>query len=335
MQFLLAVIILASPAVDATKTNIQNSKDGAQLNVPNASKDAASALTDALAAIPSDPRPKAITRDMHYTISNETRHYLFKSPINDIGGIHVGVGAEQNYIFAGWSKPKVMILMDFDQWIVDLHRAYSVMFAKADTPDAFIELWQKKNRKSSRKLIRDAIDNERDGKRISRVFKHSHERVGRHLKKLRKQYQKMEIPIFLTDQEQYTYLRNLWASGQVRSVRGDLTARKTMKGIGEFATKVSLPVRTLYLSNAEYYFSFGHGRYRANVNGLPFDETSKVLHTFPYGGVHYHYIYQTGLNFQAWLKSKRVSSLRTLMKKGRVLDDKDLRIIDAMPAEKK
>ena len=85
---------------------------------------------------------------MHYTRSNETRHYLFKSPINEIGGIHVGVGAEQNYIFAGWSKPKVMILMDFDQWIVDLHRAYSVMFAKAETPDAFIELWQKKNRKS-------------------------------------------------------------------------------------------------------------------------------------------------------------------------------------------
>ncbi|MGC6417460.1 MAG: hypothetical protein ACON3Z_10080 [Bradymonadia bacterium] len=323
MKSLIVLILLAAPIAAAQTPDAQT--DGTTKSLS-----ANAELTAALAEIPTDPRPEAITRDMHYTISNETRHYLFKSPIDNIGGVHIGVGAEQNYIFAGWSKPEALVLMDFDQWIVDLHQVYGVFFSAAETPEAFVKLWVK----NSRKLLKEKLEDKKAARRALMVFKYSFERVSRHLKKLVKQYKKSGIPIFLTDQGQYDYLRNLYATGRVRSVRGDLTAKKTMKGIGEFARKVNLPVRTLYLSNAEYYFPYRQGRYRDNINGLPFDDTSKVLHTFPYGGVHYYYMYQTGPNFQAWLKSKRVSSLRSLVKKARKLDDKDLRVVDTLPEPK-
>jgi hypothetical protein len=288
-----------------------------------------------LAKIPTDPRPEQITRNIHYTTSNETRHYLFEGEIKDDGGIYIGVGAEQNYIFAGWSRPEILILMDFDQWIVDLHHAYSVIFKHAATPREFLAHWSKKNKKETQKLIAAEIPNKRLAKRVQNVFKYSRPRVNKHLWELRKLYKKERSKIFLTDQEHYDFLKGLVEAGRVRPVRGDLTAAGTMKGIAAFAKKHSIHIGTLYLSNAEYYFTFKTGRYRRNILDLPFDERSTVLHTHPYGGVHYRYIYHSGHNFQEWLKSRKVSAFRGLMKYSRRQKDKDLRRITRGPNDRK
>ena len=46
---------------------------------------------------------------------------------------------------AGWARPEVLVLMDFDIYITWLHKAYRVAFEEAKTPDAMIALWQEKN----------------------------------------------------------------------------------------------------------------------------------------------------------------------------------------------
>jgi len=292
-------------------------------------------MAEGLAKIPTDPRPEQITRNIHYTTSNETRHYLFEDEVRGDGGIYVGVGAEQNYIFAGWSRPEILILMDFDQWIVDLHHAYSVIFKHASTPKEFLSFWSKKNKKKTQKLIASGISNKRLAKRVQNVFKYSRPRINKHLWGLRKLYRERRSKIFLTDQDTYDFLKQLVESGRVRPIRGDLTADGTMKGIAAFGRAHSLHVGTLYLSNAEYYFTFKTGRYRRNILDLPFAEQTTVLHTHPYGGVHYRYIYHSGANFQEWLESRKVSSFRGLMKYSRRYKDKDLRRILRGPNDRK
>ena len=85
-------------------------------------------------------------------------------------------------------------------------------------------------------------------------------------------------PTYLSDQATYDFIRNLIKNGCVRPLLVDLLADKGMKGIGEAMTKVGLPVRTLYLSNAEEYWTYTD-QFRANVRGLPTDAKSLALHT--------------------------------------------------------
>src|SRR5579883_1489971 len=89
-----------------------------------------------------DDRPPAhIVRGIHYVVSNENRHYLFRDAVRGKGGVFVGVGTDQNYLMAGWARPEVLVLLDFDQVVVDLHRVYRLAFLNAETPAAFMKLW--------------------------------------------------------------------------------------------------------------------------------------------------------------------------------------------------
>ena len=54
----------------------------------------------------------------------------------------IGVGAEQNYVLAGWARPQVLVLMDCDADMVQLHEAYRACFELAAKPDEFIALWK-------------------------------------------------------------------------------------------------------------------------------------------------------------------------------------------------
>ena len=103
--------------------------------------------------LPEDPPPAEITRGSHYWIGNEDRLDVFYDDVSKDavkGGVHMGVGAEQNWMFIGWSKPEVAVMFDFDQAIVDLHRVYFVAFAAAATKEEFKALWLDKSRKGLR-----------------------------------------------------------------------------------------------------------------------------------------------------------------------------------------
>ena len=75
-----------------------------------------------LADIPTDPAPAHITNDAHFLTSNENQHFFWKKAIEAApGGIFIGIGTDQNYVMAPWGRPEYLILVDFDQMIVDLH----------------------------------------------------------------------------------------------------------------------------------------------------------------------------------------------------------------------
>ena len=88
--------------------------------------------------------------------------------------------------------------------------------------------------------------------------------------------------------------------------------------MAEAARRVGLPIRTLYLSNAEQYFKYTTN-YKENMRSLPFDEKSQVLRTVgkrtdasPDG--FYEYIVQRGENFSAWLDYPKLYTVWTLFR---------------------
>ena len=61
-------------------------------------------VRQALVAVRSDPPPKSLILDRHYSTSNELRQYLYRHKIKPAGGLYIGVGSEQNYVLGGWAR---------------------------------------------------------------------------------------------------------------------------------------------------------------------------------------------------------------------------------------
>lgn len=260
-----------------------------------------------------DPPPEQLTQGHSYLTSDESELYLFKDVVTPRGGLYVGLGTDPNYVFAAWSNAEAAVFMDFDQNVVDLHRVYGAFFLAAKTPAEFLQLWDKTNEAQAHAAI-DAFDAKR-AKWLKRIYTQGRKKVLARLIWMRDHWPEKGAQTFVSDQTQYDYCVRLWKEGRVYSVRGDLTKDKTMSDIAKFAKRRGLNITTLYLTNAEYYFTFATGDYVKNITGLPMVDDSVVLHTFPRSQKEYRYIYETGPVYQAWVKSGKVADLRELMQR--------------------
>ena len=306
-----------------------------------------------LASIQADPAPEEIIRNSHYWVSNEHNHQLWHPYIKGIGGAFVGVGTDQNYLLAAWAQSSVLILMDFDREIPTLHEIYAYFFSISDTPDVFLKRWARTYASDSAEKLnthfttiaeaiarqeaaRKNLSEDRSVKYIKRrvrryvrhrvkIYKRIRGLIWRRLSKTKSKYQKLKIDTFLSKQEQFDHIRDLWASGRVIAVRGDLTANQAMITIAQSIRKIGESLNILYLSNAEQYFPLTP-EYRRNIIQLPWGTSSYALRTMAWGSLgfydedeEYHYNIQSGSNFVTWMKESRTTKAGRMLFKGRKL----------------
>lgn len=269
-------------------------------------------MAQAFRAIPEDRPPAHIVRGIHYVVSNENRHYLYKPAAREPGGVFIGVGTDQNYLIAGWYRPEVLVLMDFDQVVVDLHRVYKLAFLDAESPAAFVKLWSPTRVRRLHALIDQSDEAPAVRRRMHYALNVSRHRVERRLFALKYRYQQVKVPSFVTDAAQYAYVVGMFKHDRVFMMRGDLTADKSVNGIAAVARTYNLPVRVVYLSNAERYFPYNPD-FRASMLNLPMDEHTMVLRTSDFHDGHYQYTAQSGANFHAWLRSPDTRSVKRML----------------------
>lgn len=256
----------------------------------------------ALDGIENDPAPDSVIRDTHYFISNERHPHRFYKSLKGVGGMYVGVGAEQSYLFSSWAKPEVIVHADFDQMVVDVHTLYGIFFAASADAKAFIARWDKKNDVSSRQLITSAIADAEDEKRVLAAFTRSRAAIHPRLWGLQLRYGNMGIPTFLNDGALYTWMVEMHRAGRVRAVRCDLTGDKAMKSIALAGKKIGVPIGALYLSNVEFYFDYASGL-GPNLRRLSTKDDAIVIRTYPFKqkNADYRYFVQKLTDFHAWL----------------------------------
>ena len=259
-----------------------------------------------------DPRPDALVRNAHYLVSNEFHSWVFAKDAEPVGGVMVGVGTDQLFLYAGWYRPQVLIPMDFDGMVADLHRVYALLFARAPTAQDLIAWFAPKARPKVATLIDQEVAEPALAKRMKRAYRTGQRLIYQRLRRIRKRFRRVGVACFLTDAEQYAFVRGLETAGRVFPVRGDLTGPKTMADIARATRDAGLHVRLLYLSNAEQYFPWTP-RYRENIRALPFDRRSVVLRTLPDGHNNYFYFVQKGLDLQAWVAAKHVRKVFPLL----------------------
>lgn len=292
---------------------------GAEAPEPGGAETHAPALAPEIqarfASVSADPAPKAITNAKHYLVSNEKRLGLFKEAAWGRGGVLVGVGTDQNYVLAGWARPEVLFILDFDQVVIDVHDVYRAFFLAAESADQLRELWTEAATERARGLIRSTYAAEGERQRQQRAlaaYELARPEVEERLAKLAASV----LGTFLDTPAQYDFVRGLYTQGRVFAVRGDLTGGDTLRELARAARESDLVVRVLYLSNAEQYFMYNAGRYRDNVLDLPLDGRSVVLRTLPARGrpEGFEYLIQTGESFRAWLQHRRTWSVYNMWK---------------------
>lgn len=313
--FLLSVLLVALPA-SAWSTEKSDSARATNPIPP--------AWKAAFEAVQPDPHPEKLTRDSHYWVSDEQRHDLFRDAISNSGGVFIGLGTDQNYLMAAWAKPEVLVPLDFDQMVVSMHYVFRVIFLNAKTPAEFIEMWSEEKYDTVRELVRQAYaDKDPQFKKdVMRAQKQGTRFVRRRLKRITRSFKRQGLDTYLSDQAQYETIVDLFKNDRVFPVRGDLTAQKTVKQVAAAAKMAGLPIRTLYLSNAEQYFKYTP-QYRENMLSLPFDDQTKVIRTagtkkpWTADGV-YDYLVQTGENFRKWISHKKTYNVWTIVQARKV-----------------
>ncbi|MBM9579112.1 hypothetical protein JWG45_18350 [Leptospira sp. 201903070] len=254
----------------------------------------------------------------HYPASNELRIDLFKPYIENVEGGYLGAGTDQNFTFIIWAKSKYAWLMDFDYTICIINRIHLLFFKLALDPDSYRELWSRKNKNSSYELLKKEWGNDPEWNLIREAWEVAHRGksdIPQRWNELDRTSQKFGLKTFIHSKEEYNYIRNMVLQGRIQILKGDINADKSMRSVSERASRLNVPIRVVYLSNIEDYFSYTPG-FRDNLLSLPTDDKGIVLRTMQngtkeeYGSpdgekipVDYplHYNVQSLKNLQQWM----------------------------------
>ncbi|WP_061222874.1 LIC_10091 family lipoprotein [Leptospira weilii] len=221
----------------------------------------------------------------HYPASNELRIDLFKPYIENLEGGYLGAGTDQNFTFIAWAKSKYVWLMDFDYTICLINRIHLLFFKLASDPEAYRELWSRKNKRSSFELIKKEWENDSEWSLIQEAWEVAHRGksdVPQRWNELDRTSERFGLKTFIHSKKEYVYVRNMVLQGRIQVLKGDINAEKSVKSVGERAARLNIPIRVVYLSNIEDYFSYTQG-FRDNLLSLPTDKKGIVLRTIQNG----------------------------------------------------
>jgi len=256
----------------------------------------------------------------HYVKSNERRHDTWFPYVKDLGGAFVGVGPDQCYTVAAAQGAELMFLLDIDHMVVDVHNNYEVLIEASETPEQLHQRFSAAEQDASVALLEEAYTDVDDKTRRHRLqtYKASRETIFRHLKHVIARHQGDEQTSWLSNADHYKHIRTLFQNDRVRVMDGDLTGKDTMTSIGVATTKLEVPVRVLYLSNAEEYYKYTK-QYLANVAGLPGDDKSVVLRTiynkeWEHADSLWNYQVQPLANYQEFLSGGEVRSRNAMFR---------------------
>ncbi len=283
---------------------------------PPAPAPASSDQRTVLFASPEDPEPpvrggiaKAL-EGVSYIVGNEWSLDAFRPAIADLGGGYIGVGPDQAYLLIGWQRPQFAWLIDYDPKVMRVHAMYRAVLEHAETRAEFLAAFEREHADRISKVLARHED-----PRLRRLYRNNRDMFRWRLRTVERNLQRRGIDGWLTDDATYAYVREMVLGDRVRPLRVDLNEAAGMAGIADAAHKLGVPIRVVYLSNAEEYWSAYAPQFKRNLDALPTDDRSVLLRTRLVWQVNRDYVYnaQPLANFRAWLAMPEVHTLEDIV----------------------
>ena len=261
----------------------------------------------------------------HYPASNERRIDLFRPRIENLGGGYVGVGTDQNLTFIAWARSSHAWLMDFDAVVVATNRIHFALIEASATAEEMRAHWDPDERDATYALLKAKLGDDPAFEEAWAVAWKARIGVPTRWKDLDSMSERFGLRTFTNDPKDYAHLRAMVTQGRITAVPGDLKGSKTLLNIARSAEQIGVPIRVLYLSNAEEYMRYPQPL-RDNILVLPIDDDGKVIRTatkrarslgYPKGekslSYPFHYNVQTLSSFKAWMRFERYLSVSNLL----------------------
>ncbi len=265
----------------------------------------------------------------HYLAGDEWNMELFKPFIEGKGGAYVGVGSDQSYLLMTWQRPELVFQMDYDPWVVIVHSLYHRFFLAAKDKDDLISFWAATSKDRVTALLTKEVADEAKRKDMLQIWKIARGNIHARLKMLQRTMRKRNVPTFVTDDEHFQFVVDSIRAGRVRALSANLLDKAGMIGIGEITRKLGVPVRVLYLSNAETYWPYSK-EFRANIRGLHHDATGVVLRTTGSWSINkdYRYYVQRIELFAAWLERSSLRKVHQMIRRRPLEGPEDVEIAE-------
>lgn len=264
----------------------------------------------------------------HFTTCDELNLHLFEPAVRNVGGAYVGVGSDQAYIFMGWARSEVGWMIDYDPLVIQIHGIYRVFFMAAETPQQFLHFWTREGADEARDAIRRLVAYEPAAAVILQTYNSFRDHINLRLRQSLSLMRKAGVDFYLNDEGDYAHVRAMVMTGRARPMLANLLGDRGMGEIGDASRGLGVPIRVVYLSNVEDYWSYGDA-YIANLRKMNFDERSQVLRTLASkkSNGDYRYVLQGGLNLLKWLDSGRVKRTRSMFPKGAIRKSEEVQLV--------
>lgn len=227
----------------------------------------------------------------HYPSSNERRIDLFRSHLEGIGGAYVGVGTDQNFTFIAWARSPVAYLMDFDSVIVYVNRLHFLFLRESTDYATFKKYWSRANRRETAELIRQRLGNAPDYEQYLQAYEvamRGFSGVPDRLQELEWMTAHFGFRSFHNDDGDYQFIRQMVLDGRIQAVLGDMNGETTFREISKSAERLNIPIRLVYLSNAEEYFRYPQS-FRLTIQNLYTDDKGMIIRTVTSGAKEFGY----------------------------------------------
>lgn len=245
-----------------------------------------------------------------YLQGDEYALFLFHEHLQDQaqGGAYLGVGSDQAYVLIGWTRPDVAFLIDYDPWVVTYHKAFHAFFEVAETPEDFLSYWKKDGAEKAVALLEKVYAEDEEMALVVRLYKRQRSRTLKRFEHYDSElFTSRKAMTYVNDKAQYHYIRAMVLADRIRPMSTNLLDDEGMVGIGKATHDLKLPMRALYLSNAEQYWNYSE-QFRTNIKSFLFDDKSLVIRTLGSFSHNkdYRYYLQGAANFIGWMEHKKI-----------------------------
>jgi formylglycine-generating enzyme required for sulfatase activity len=271
---------------------------------PPAAPEPVAPLTDAertaFHGVPEEELARRPVDNRHWVQSNESGHEAWFAALAGLGGGYVGVGSDQNYTLFAQARSSFVWLMDYDSVVVQANRIYRALVLASASPEEFLLRWDGFEREVTLQLVERAFAGAPDAAELRALLEDGFTEIGAYFVKVRRRTEDGRGVSWLADRELYRYVRRMFQEDRVRIVSGDLL-REMPGRIAAAQRALGVPMRVVYLSNAEQYFDYDEA-FRTAFQAMPYDERSVILRTVsrphPDGGHNvWHYQVEPATHF--------------------------------------
>ena len=181
-----------------------------------------------------------------------------------------------------------------------------MLVSTSETPQALIAQFDEAQVSRTKRRLREALAGHPQRRQIVWLWGRRREAWRAYLERVSRLRREGQAFSWLSDPAMYTHVRSLFLNGRIVARNGDMTAETTVRAVADASRSLGVPIRLVYLSNAEQFFEYNDA-FIGNMRALPTDGQTLVLRTIRHRSVpiapdgRWHYMVQSHDDFVARL----------------------------------